>query len=160
MFNWFVPFGLAREIPTSDMLTLYIIMGINKSQTSAHQTCPSSSYAQREASPASLQFDSAGMLDLCSIFASHLSWAFIGRFEVTLNKQGLCVSLTTKPTLGPWFHQLLIKCLVITVSTFWSCPLCRHLERISSQAPVTYPFCGSRENCVLGDVGALNELSL
>lgn len=71
---------------------------------------------------------------LCSVFASHLSWEFMGGFEVPLNKQGLCVSLIAGPTLGPWFHQLLIKCLAISVSTFWSCSLCKHLERISSQA--------------------------
>lgn len=97
---------------------------------------------------------------LCSVFASHLSWEFIGSFEVPLNKQGLCVSLIAEPTLRPWFHRLLIKCLVISVSTFRSCLLCKHLERISSQASVTYPFCGSRESCVLGDVVALNKLSL
>ena len=40
MFNCFVPFGLARERPTFSIHILYVRMGINKSPTSAHQTCP------------------------------------------------------------------------------------------------------------------------
>lgn len=132
----------------------------NKSQTSALQTCPSILLSTEGS------ISSESPVGLCrnvgsrQWFPSHLSCAFIGAFEVPLNKQGLCVSLISEPTLGPWFHQLLIKCLVISVSTFWSCSLCKHLERISFQASVAYLFCGSRESCVLGDVVALNELSL
>lgn len=132
----------------------------NKSQTSAHQTCPyvllSTEGSISTASPVGLCRNVGSR----PWFASHLSCAFIGAFEVCLNKQGLCASLIFEPTLGPWSHQLLIKCLVISVSTFWSCSLCKHLERISFQASVAYLFCGSRKSCVLGDVVPLNELSL
>lgn len=132
----------------------------NKSQTSAHQTCPSVLLSTKGSISTESPVGLCRNVGSRQWFSSHLSCAFTGAFEVSRNKQGLCVSLLSEPTLGPWSHQLLIKCLVISVSTFRSCSLCKHLERISFQASVTYLFCGSRESCVLGDVVALNEPSL
>ena len=132
----------------------------NKSQTSAHQTCPCVLLSTERSISGESPVGLCRNVGSRQWFPSHLSCAFIGAFEVPLNKQGLCVSLISEPTLGPWFHQLLIKCLVISVSTFWSCSLFKHLEGISFQASVPYLFCSSGESCVLGDVVALNELSL